>query len=257
MTSATRATTAGSGSNDTGRPTELKPAEIQPSGSTRWPDVSDSKQGRSCQPGTPAAGSLVVSPSSDCCLEALQEIALSANRLAKQLAGSNQQTAYKIKAVAASALILAGAATINGTISEDIVGIDIRVGKRGCSARLHMRLSQLPSAARNIARRQRKLVSGKVSLKELLSSKPLSVSLEKVAGRTAGPVVTRVEQKPATDADHRHDAHTQSAFRPGMYPIDKRTATSESEADQVSMVPTYEAGAAQIQPFESAQTHTG
>lgn len=109
--------------------------------------------------------------SGDLCLEALLNILVESNGLAKGLKHLDRSKAYHIKTLAMAALIRAGVAHVNGVVSGDLVGIDVEVTAGARRARVHMPLSQLPPDVRTTVRRQRGSVSAKTSLRNLLNAK--------------------------------------------------------------------------------------
>ncbi len=85
---------------------------------------------------------------------ALSQVAHMANSLAKELTGRDRVLAYRIKAAACSALILGGAANLNGVRANSILGLDILIDSQQSS--LHIPLSELEPEARGLVREQAK-----------------------------------------------------------------------------------------------------
>lgn len=84
-------------------------------------------------------------------LNALLQIAQRANDLAKELTGPSRAAAYRIKAQACSALILEGAARVNGVRPGGILALDLHGNP---PSRLHVRCSHLIPAARRVVDEQ-------------------------------------------------------------------------------------------------------
>ena len=95
-------------------------------------------------------------------LHSLCQVALLANRLAKQLSGRDRALAYQIKSEALSALVVSGAANANGMRPDNTVGLDF------FGSRLHCPLSNLTPQAHAIIERSGRIPTT-TRLSDLLS----------------------------------------------------------------------------------------
>jgi hypothetical protein len=103
---------------------------------------------------------------------ALCQVAHMANSLAKELTGRDRALAYRIKAAACSALIVAGAANLNGVRANSILGLDILIDIQRSA--LHIPLTELEPEARALVRVQAKSTRTVAPLIECLRPEQLN-----------------------------------------------------------------------------------
>jgi hypothetical protein len=103
-------------------------------------------------------------------LRTLSQVAHMASSLAKQLTGRDRDLAYRIKAAACSALIVGGAARLNGVRANSILGLDILIDLQSS---LHVPLSHLDPQAQALARSQAKSTRTVAPLSECLNPEQL------------------------------------------------------------------------------------
>lgn len=96
-------------------------------------------------------------------LRTLGRLAFLANRLAKQLSGPDRALAYQIKSEALSALVVNGAATVNGYRPNNTLGLNF------FNSRLHCPLSSLTTEAQAMIERQSDSIPRTTAFADLLS----------------------------------------------------------------------------------------
>ncbi len=101
-------------------------------------------------------------------LRTFGRLAFLANRLAKQLSGPDRALAYQIKSEALSALVVNGAATVNGYRPNNTLGLNF------FNSRLHCPMSSLTTQAQSVIERQSDSFPRTAPIADLLSAGQLS-----------------------------------------------------------------------------------